>query len=258
MIKCSEILEELNRIAPLELQESWDNCGLLVGDKEKFITKILFSLEVNSEVIREAASLGCDMIISHHPIMLKPINKITPDDVYGNMVINLIKNDINLCSMHTNLDKADGGINDKLAELFVLNDVGVLDEKTGLGRIGVLDETVTLYEFVENVSDVLQMKPIKFVGDENKEIRTVAVLSGAGADFAEVALNEGADVLVTSEVKQHIAQFCYEKGIAIIDAGHFETEDIIMEDLIEALAATFDVPMLKSSQTTYFKTLGDE
>ena len=246
---CIRVLEQ---IAPPELKESWDNVGLMIGDETDSIRGILFSLDVTEEVAEEAVSLGCNLIISHHPLIFQPIRSLNRQR--DRKLFQLIENHVNVYSMHTNLDCAKNGVNDRLAECFDLQDTKVLcsDEETGLGRIGRLPEKMSFAAFLSLVKSVLNVKYVRYVGDLNREVRTVAVLGGAGADYLEYALQEGADVMLTAEVKHHIGLLAKETGIALVDAGHYETENIVMEPLMETLRERFDVPMYLSKRHRSF------
>lgn len=246
---CIQVLE---RVAPPELKESWDNVGLMIGDETDAIRGILFSLDVTEEVAEEAASLGCNLIISHHPLIFQPIRSLNRQR--DSKLFRLIESRINVYSMHTNLDCARDGVNDRLAECFELQDTKVLcsDEETGLGRIGRLPEKMSFEAFLSLVKSVLNVKYVRYVGDLNRDVRTVAVLGGAGADYLEYALKEGADVMLTAEVKHHIGLYAKETGIALVDAGHFETENIVLEPLMETLRECFDVPMYLSKRHRSF------
>lgn len=246
---CIQVLE---RLAPPELKESWDNVGLMAGDETDIIRGILLSLDVTEEVVAEAVSLGCNLIISHHPLIFQPLRSLNRKK--DSKIFQLIENHINVYSMHTNLDCARDGVNDRLAECFDLQDTKVLcsDEETGLGRIGRLPEKMSFEAFLTLVKSVLNVKYVRYVGDLNREVRTVAVLGGAGGDYLECAVQEGADVMLTAEVKHHIGLYAKEAGIALVDAGHFETENIVLEPLLETLREFFDMPMYVSKRHRSF------
>ena len=251
-----DYINALEQIAPPELKESWDNVGLMVGDEQDRVTGVLFALDMTDEVLKEAQSLGCNLIVTHHPLIFQSLKSITWQR--QPKLMQLIRSGMNVYSMHTNLDSAVDGVNAKLAECFDLQDVQVLcsQEETGLGRIGRLPEKMSLEEFLTCVKNVLNVKYIRYVGDLEREIRTVAVLGGAGADYLPDAIREGADVLLTSEIKHHIGLMAKEEGIALIDAGHFETEVIVLESLLERLQSQFSTPMfLSKRQRSFVETI---
>ncbi len=246
----------LEQIAPPELKEDWDNVGLMVGDEAEAIHGVLLALDLTEEVIEEAISLECNLIVTHHPLIFQPLCAL--DRKKHEKLFRLIEHHINVYSMHTNLDCALEGVNDRLAECFDLSDTKVLcsDEETGLGRIGRLRGSMNFETFLTMVKSVLNVKYVKYVGDLHREIRTVAVLGGAGGDYLSYALQEGADVMVTSEVKHHVALQAKETGIALIDAGHFETEHIVLEPLAEQLRLLGNTPVYFSKrQRSPFETI---
>lgn len=247
-----DCIQALERIAPPELKESWDNVGLMVGDETDAIHGILLALDVTGEVVEEAVSLGCNLILSHHPLIFQPLRSLNRQK--DGKLFQLIENHINVYSMHTNLDCAREGVNHRLAECFDLQDTKVLcsDEETGLGRIGRLPEKMSFEAFLSLVKSVLNVKYVRYVGDLSRDVRTVAVLGGAGSDYLEYAVREGADVMLTSEVKHHIGLYAKETGIALVDAGHFETENIVLEPLLETLRECFSVPMYLSKRHRSF------
>ncbi len=243
-----DCIAALEQIAPTALKEEWDNVGLMVGDRNATVNGILFALDVTDEVIEEAVSLGCNLIVSHHPLIFKPLNCL--DREKDEKLFRLIEEGIHVYSMHTNLDSAEHGVNACLAECFELQDVQVLcgEENTGLGRIGRLWESMTFEQFLSLVKSTLQLGSVRYVGDLDRAVRTIAVLGGAGGEYLQDAIREGADVFVTSEIKHHIALFAKEKGIGLVDAGHFATEQIVLEPLMAQLCSQLPVPMYLSKR----------
>lgn len=240
MYKVKDITEVIERLAPVELAEKWDNPGLMVGDFEQRVSTVFVCLDVTSENVRRAISEGADMIVSHHPLIFTPIKRVVEDDVTGSIICELVRNNISVYSAHTNLDHADGGMNDVLADKFGLEDVRRFTEDEclgadGIGRIGRLETPMELADFVDFVKNVLGCRSIRSVGEPSENISTVALCTGAGGDGIETAFRAGADVYVTSDIRHHEAQLAYELGINLVDAGHFETENTICEFLTEYL-----------------------
>ena len=240
-MRICDIIAEMERIAPPSLAESWDNSGFLLGDSEKNVSRVFFCLEINSETLKQAQTYGANLIITHHPLILKPLPKITEADPAGRLIISLIKSDIAVYSMHTNFDKAEGGMNDLLADTLGLDDVrAYTDEEChnsfgapleNIGRIGYLQPPMSLEDFADFVRATLGSRNLKTVGNLCEEIRTVALCSGSGGDLMECALHAGADVYLTDDIGHHDAQTASEIGLNIIDAGHFETENIFCDFL---------------------------
>ncbi|MFI3174857.1 MAG: Nif3-like dinuclear metal center hexameric protein [Bacillota bacterium] len=243
--KVEHIMGFMEEIAPKKLAEPWDNVGLMVGDSKKEVKKILVALDAIPEVIAEAIEQNADMIVTHHPFFLfqkiKSIQKNTP---LGKKIYDLIENEIAVFSAHTNLDIVDGGINDILAEKLNLQNVDILDvtqenpdgTTVGLGRVGKLQEEMSLLSFGQLVKDTFPVGDIlRIVGDKDKMVKKVALCSGSGASLISRANRSGADVYVTGDMKYHEAQDAQELGLAVIDLTHYASEVIVVEVLAKRL-----------------------
>ncbi|MDK2798646.1 MAG: hypothetical protein PWP27_251 [Clostridiales bacterium] len=349
MIKCDEVIKELEKLAPLSLAESWDNVGLLIGNREQKVKNIMVTLDINYEVITEAVEKKVDLIISHHPIIFKPLKKITEDDLLGKMVRILVKNNISVYAAHTNLDICQGGLNDLFASKLQLKNIKVLEvlqkqklkkivvfipegyedsvrqamtnagagwigdysdctytckgigtfrplegtnpfvgkqgkiEKVneyrletvvpenkisdvvqsmikahpyeevaydvypleiegkaiGLGRIGELDKQTTFAEFINIVKSILNTTHVQYIGNKQSIVSKIAVCTGSGGDLIPSCLKQNADVYVTGDIKYHQAQLAQEMGLNIIDAGHYQTEYIVVSFLAEYIRNIF-------------------
>ena len=225
-MKINDIIERLEKEFPTELAYEWDNVGLLVGDRDREVTTVVTCLDVTEDVIEFAKNAEAELIISHHPVIFSPINRINGDTKNGKLLMDAIENKIAIYSAHTNCDKAENGINTRLAEMFNLKDVEPLQED-GLGRIGTLEPSVEFCELAKSVEDKLSVK-IRFCGDTKTTVKKVAICSGAGGDVIPSAIEKGADVLVTGDTKYH-QMLDSKDDINIIDAGHFGTECIVTE-----------------------------
>ncbi len=230
-IACKEIIEVIEKFAPTELAESWDNVGLICGDPEQPVSKVLFALDLTALVCEEAVKNNFDLIITHHPPIFKSIKSITTSHPMEKMLMTLIKNDISVYAAHTNFDATEGGVNDVLAEKLNLRNVKVMLPNPqfptcGLGRIGEVRDSISLLYFAEFVREVLGFPPIRVVGDFQKKITKVAVSSGSGSNVSDFATAKsmGADVFVTGDIKFHDAQAALEMGLCLIDATHYATE----------------------------------
>lgn len=235
--KVKDVMDLMESIAPKELTESWDNVGLMIGEREQEVKKILVALDCTSEVIDEALDVGADMIVTHHPfILFQKIKSIKKGDVLGGKIYKLIQNNISVFSAHTNLDCADGGINDILAELFELKNVEKLDEESGLGRIGELENSMKFEGFANVIESKLNTKGLlRLMGDKDKEIKRVAVCGGSGASFVSMACGKGADAYITGDIKFHEAQDGIDMGMCIADATHYSTEVVVVPVLADRL-----------------------
>ena len=247
MTTVKNISDFINSIAPYDTQCEWDNCGILVGDKDKEVKKIGFTLDLTSEVLKDAKEKGVDLIITHHPIIFRPVKKF----LKGNLAYDLALSGISAISAHTCFDCADGGVNDILCELLgIINAEGVPDEecKIPMARIGEI-EPMKSVDFAKKVADALGTACR--VADGENIIKRVAVCGGAGADdFLFASAEMGADAIVTGEIKHHIFLAAKELGITAIQAGHFETENPAVSALMKYIEEEFkDVECLLLKQT---------
>lgn len=236
MSTVTHIYDAIDRLAPFWLTMDFDNTGILVGDRNREVSCALLALDCTPAVVEQARQLGAQLIITHHPVIFHPLKRVNEDAV----VYLLIRSDIAVISAHTNLDIAQGGVNDALASAIGLRDcrgLELLNEQTGawLGRIGTLPEPLSPEAFAAHIKACLNASSIKFSAAP-RVIRTVALCSGSGADCLDAAISAGADALLTSEVKQHEYLAATAAGISIFDAGHFDTEDIVIEPLRDYLA----------------------
>ena len=236
MSTVTHIYDAIDRLAPFWLTMDFDNTGILIGDRNREVSCALLALDCTSAVVEQARQLGAQLIITHHPVIFHPLKRVNEDAV----VYQLIRSDIAVISAHTNLDIAQGGVNDALASAIGLRDcrgLELLNEQTGawLGRIGTLPEPLSPEAFAAHIKACLNASSIKFSAAP-RVIRTVALCSGSGADCLDAAISAGADALLTSEVKQHEYLAAAAAGISIFDAGHFDTEDIVIEPLRDYLA----------------------
>ncbi len=251
-----EVMDYLEQIAPKNLAESWDNVGLLVGDKSKEVTKVLLALDVTDEVVEEAISLKANLIVTHHPLIFKAVKTINTDDFVGSTLIKLIKNDIAVYTLHTNLDSGLGGTNDVLADLLEIQNKKVLlpsdtDECCGLGRYGDVTETTVenLLKFMKNTN---KFDYINYSLDNEGIEKTVKKIGLCTGSVMESLIHKskslGCDVYVTGDVTYHTAQIAKRIGITIIDVGHYCSENLVFESLENKLKHKFDNINIKISQ----------
>ncbi|MDU5373198.1 Nif3-like dinuclear metal center hexameric protein [Anaerococcus vaginalis] len=240
-MKIKDIIKFLEERFPLSLQEDWDNSGLQIGNIENDLTNIMISLDLDEQTIQKAKEKSCNLIINHHPFLFSSIKSIDLNEENGKIIKDLIKNDITVFAMHTNLDIGKGGVNDNLAQLLELRDISNLDtnNENPMARFGYTDE-ITAYDFSKFVKEKLNCKGLILYGDKDKKIEKVALCGGAGSDFINDAIKKGCDLIVTSDVKYHEAiDNC--KKINIVDPGHFASENHIIymiKDLLEKNFAT--------------------
>lgn len=224
--------------APRALAAEWDNVGLLVGDPAQEVRKLLVALDITESVIDEAAALGAELIVAHHPVMncaWHPVQTLRADEPLGRKLRALVKSDISAICMHTNLDAAAGGVNDALAEALGLSDVSPLGAD-GIGRVGTINGEKNLAEYVPFVVKSLGSHGVRYRSG-GKPVHRVAVGGGACGGYIAAAREKGCDTFVTADLKYN--DFLDTEGLNLIDAGHFPTENVICPVLAERLGAAF-------------------
>jgi dinuclear metal center YbgI/SA1388 family protein len=233
ILKVKTIHNIMEEYAPEALKEDYDNVGLMVGDKDEEVTKILIALDCTLDVIREAVDSGCNFILTHHPLLFIKPKTITSDTLTGKKIFKLIKNNIAVYASHTNLDSVKGGLNDIATEILGFTKGTVMESSTvsgydnghsGIGRLVTLDNPTTLLDLCEKVKKLLNAEQIRYVGEDNKEVKTIAIINGSGEDFFEMSRSLKVDCIITGDTKYHGASDLKEQGTALIDAGHFITE----------------------------------
>jgi dinuclear metal center YbgI/SA1388 family protein len=236
MTTIRDIFDALCRIAPLELQMDFDNAGFQVGHTDREVQRVLLALDATDAVAEEAEALGAELIVTHHPLIFSPLRSLTDLEPTQRRVLRLAEKRIGLISMHTNLDIAEGGVNDVLIRLLGAEPECALDE--GCGRIGTLPRAMELAVFLELCRQRLQVPTLRFV-DGGKPVSRLAVMGGAGAGSLEQAAAAGCDTYVTADVKYHQFQRAAELGVSLIDADHFYTENPVISELARLLSAQF-------------------
>ena len=254
MIAAKDIEKALFTLAPQHYAEDWDNVGLLCGRADKEVRKIMVALDPFLSVCQEAAEIGADMIVTHHPLIFRAPLSVTDRDPVGQCILFLAQHDMAAANAHTNLDNAPGGVNDRLSEVLGLQNISVIDphgtdeqgREWGLLRAG---ETApqSLTDFAAFVKEKLHCKGLRYI-DGGKMVHKVAVGGGACGDEAEAALRAGCDTLVTADVKYNQFQDAMDRGLNLIDAGHFETENPICEVLAAYLQEKFPAIQVVLSQ----------
>ena len=236
-MKNIDIYNFLCTLAPPELQMSFDNSGFLVGDINAKVHNVLLSLDVTDAVIDEAIEKNCELIVSHHPFIWDPLKSVTAEQLTSRKLMKLIKRDISVISMHTNLDIAEGGVNDVLISLLGAECCGKLDGDN-CGRIGVLPNETELNDFLDFCRERLNTCGLRYV-DGGKKVKRLAVMGGAGADAMADAIAKGCDTYVTADIKYHQFLEAKELGLNLIDADHFCTEAPVMSVLAEKIKAAY-------------------
>jgi len=239
-MKISEIAKCIETIAPLNIQESYDNCGLLIGHLNDDVTKILLCLDVTEEVLQEAISENCDLIVSHHPMIFFGVKKIDSKS----LIYQAIQNKIAIYAAHTNLDSAKFGVSMILAEKLGLKNLRILkknavDENFGMGAIGTFDNGLSELDFLDLVKKVCQIPTVKHSKlGQKKSIKTVALCGGGGSDLRGDAIAQNADAYISSDFK-HWEFHTLNTPLLLVDAGHFETEQYATDILHTELSKQF-------------------
>ncbi len=261
----SEVTRFLGEFAPITLAESWDNVGLLIGDTGRSANRILTCLTVTPDVVEEAVAQQVELIVSHHPLMFKPIQRLVAADLQGAMLLKLIEAGIALYSPHTAFDSAAAGINQQLAQWFQLRDVKPLrimrnpldrsllpeDFIPGSGRYGDLPHSCSLAELGETAKKLLHVTRLQRVGEATQTICRVGIACGAAAEFIPDALAAGCDVLLTGEARFHDCLRARDSGLALILPGHYATERPAVESLAKIIQGQFPGTTVTSSTREY-------
>lgn len=238
-VKIKEVIDALERFAPLPLQESYDNAGLQVGLTEVEVSGALLCLDVTEEIVDEAIGLGCNLIVAHHPLIFRKLARISDADYVQRTVMKAIKNDITIVAMHTNIDAAMGGVNFKIAEKMGLGNVRFFGKRQsvavgdgevsgGEGVIGTFAEPMAADDFVLLLKQRFDVECVQANQLLRREIKTVALCGGAGSFLLGSAIAEGADAFITGEMSYH-DYFGHNQEIQICTIGHYQSEQFTKE-----------------------------
>ena len=233
-----ELYGKFDERIPETLRESWDNDGLMCSaDTSAEVSRVLVALDVTEEIVDYAIQYGFDLIVSHHPLIFKPLSSMTEEDNISRKVIKLLCNGVSVFSFHTRADKVYGGVNDCLCDLLGMFDTEAFGEGL-LGRIGNVSDDPTLEDFAYKVKMVTGSDGVRYADGFNS-IRRVAVVGGGGKSFVRDAIIEGADTFVSGEIGYNVMEEATELGINLIEAGHYFTEQPVT-DFFRQLLVGFD------------------
>ncbi len=238
--KIDNIIEIMEEIAPLELRESYDNVGFMVGNRELEVTKILLALDCTLEVIEEAKIIGAELILTHHPLLYKKPSTITTDTLQGRKITELIKNNIALYSAHTNWDSVKNGLNDEFVKLLGFNageiiEANPLASTAGVGRLIKLKEELTVEEIIDIIKEKLNVTAVRFTGNINNIVKTISIVNGSGEDYLEKSYSLGAELMITGDTTYHYVSDYSEMGLQVIDVGHFNSEWPVVVELSKVI-----------------------
>lgn len=251
-----EITAKLDAIYPPEWAADWDRVGLVCGRPAGAVTRVLFAVDCVPSTVAEAIEVGAQMLVTHHPLLLRGVSSVAPTTYKGEIVHTLIESGIGLYVAHTNADIASPGVSDALANRLGLSDLRPLEPtegERGIGRVGLLADPMTLAEFAALVAQALPATAagIRVAGDPGRLIGTVAVSGGAGDGYLAQARACGADVFVTADLRHHVAgEYVEEPGPALIDAAHWATERPWLDLVAAQVRQAFDVDTLVSDRNT--------
>jgi len=259
MTKVNDVYNYLKTIAPEEMAMETDNVGFLVGTSNSDVKDVLISLDITNDVITEAIENKIDVIVAHHPLFFS-LNSVTDTDLVGKKIIRLLTNGISAICMHTNLDAASGGVNDALAiavgiadsnrRAEPLSDAVCLSdgEIVSLGRVGYLEETCSMTEYLTVLKRTLKSNGFKYY-DAGRNVHKVAIASGSGSSQWNNAIKSNCDTFVSADLKYHIFLEAKELGINVIDGGHFCTENVVVDVLKDKLNTVFSAVNIMTSKT---------
>ena len=250
-MKIKEVAETLERFAPLPLQESYDNAGLQIGlTVDEDVSGVLLCLDVTEQVIDEAQHKGCNLIVSHHPLLFRPLRHLTMQTQVERCVCRAIKANVGIYAAHTNLDNAPGGVNFMIAEKLGLNEVAFLQPlqngKGGSGIVGSLPQPIEAAQFLNKVRSAFGIECLMHNAAPNRPIQRVAVCGGAGDFLLDAAIGQGADAFLTGEMGYH-RYFGHENEVLIGVMGHYQSERFTIELLQRILQQAF--PTLRILKT---------
>lgn len=242
MVKLTELMDFLDLTAPPHLAEDYDNVGLLIGDKEKEIDRVLITLDVDETVAADACEQQADLVLSHHPLIFKPLSRLTEEDAAVRAILPLVRNEIALFAMHTNFDSVKFGLGDlfldKIAE--TNNRVPLEgDGENGIGRIADVADKLSFGELLNRIKTEFHIRSLRYIGSENRPIRKIAAVNGGGAVYVYAAKRMGADCFVSGDIKYHQARFAYENDLALVEIPHYSAEIVFCDYVKQILEKQF-------------------
>ena len=238
-MKVKDIIAAVERTAPLRLQDEWDNSGLQVGFTASAVSKVLVCLDVTEAVVDEAARLGCQMIVSHHPLLFKALREVSDSTYQQRCVVKALAAGIAIYSAHTSLDNAPGGVNYKIAELIGLQELSWLlpkaGEDAGSGLTGTLPEPERDTDFLLRIKQIFGVECLRHSECSGRAIKTVALCGGAGAFLMKEAARKGADCFISGEFHYH--DYFENDGMLLAELGHYQSEKFTVELLAGLISA---------------------
>jgi dinuclear metal center YbgI/SA1388 family protein len=243
-VKLSELLPVFESLWPKSGADEWDQVGLACGSPDQRIDRILLCVDPTLSVLQEAKEKSCQLVISHHPLLLEGVHSVAEGELKGDILSYAISNSLSLFSAHTNADIVPGGVSDVLASKIGIRNSSALvstGKDSGHGRIGTLEEAITVSDLAQRINKILPAThaPIRVAGDSTKVVSKVAVVGGSGASFLPDAISAGAECFVTSDLKHHVSLDAVSDQahqISLIDISHFAAESLWLAPAAEELA----------------------
>ncbi len=236
-----DITAALEAFAPLRIQEEWDNSGLIIGREDQEVTGVLVGFDCTPELIDEAASKGCNLVVTHHPLIYKGIRRITSKDPVGAAIVQAVLKGVAVYAAHTTADKVISGVSGAMARKLDLQDIQVLSQEedggVGFGCIGDLPSPMTGTEALRYVKEKFGLEVIRSSKPLETPIRRVAVMGGSGGSYSMLAMDKGAQLYITADVTYHY--FFVPEGFMLMDIGHFESEVEIVDILLAQIRKNF-------------------
>lgn len=253
----SNLLASFERLWPRDSAEDWDRPGLMVGNPSQEINKVLLAVDVTSEVVDQAIQSGCQLLLTHHPMLLRGVHELGELTLKGNLVTKAIKSGLAIFSAHTNADIAQGGVSQSLAQALELRNLAPLDAVSGHGIVGDIEE-IKLIEYARKIARAIPAtaQGIRVAGNSEKPISRVGLVAGAGDGFLSMASLAGIDLFITSDLRHHPAQDFIEQsklsdGPALIDIAHWAAEWVWLDQAAAQLAGIHrDVEFIVSDLRT--------
>ncbi|MFA9375429.1 MAG: Nif3-like dinuclear metal center hexameric protein [Lachnotalea sp.] len=239
-MKCSNLIEAFEQLAPLHMAQAWDNIGMLVGTAQREINSIYIALDSTDEVIKDATNKKVDLLLTHHPLIFKSLKSVTEEEFIGRRITNLIKANITYYAMHTNFDVAV--MADLAADYLCLSNREILektDDSHGIGKIGMLPKAMTLDELCQYVKSVFAIESLKVFGNRADQVEKVVIMPGSGKSYIKNTIQSQAQVMITGDIDHHEGLDALACGLNIIDAGHYGIEHIFVKYMQEYINNSF-------------------
>ena len=242
--KLGNVIDAVEEIVPSGFAEDWDNSGMQLGDRDWLVERIWVALDPLPEVISAACQKNIDLVITHHPLIFKPLTVIDTSTLEGSVIQQALDHHVAIYSAHTNLDRVTDGVNDVLATRIGLCNtipfsIDVVSGKPGFGRIGELVQPTPIVVLANHLKQVLGIGHVKIAGNLDMHVKTVAVCSGSGSSMVNAFFDTGADVFISGDLKYHDARSFEFAQKTLIDIGHFASEHLIVETFAEKLGHHF-------------------